>query len=128
MMSSRATAVQSRDKVPPRSCTKFSFRPTTWNFFQETGKCFGVSLANCSIKGCNAAFAASMSDARLQTKADIVSLDGILRNFQREVDVAVFPGEAWSGDADDGVVLANELQMVCPRTAGSELKWRCQNL
>ena len=53
-----------------------------------------------------------MGNSGLQSKSDIVGLDGILRNFQREVDVAVVPSEARGGDTDDGVVLVNQLQSL----------------
>ena len=66
--------------------------------------------------------------ARLQPNADVKRLDRILRNFQRQVDVAIAPGKARASHAHDGVVLADQLQVLAENTQGSPLKCRCQNL
>lgn len=51
----------------------------------------------------------------------------ILRNFQGKINVPIVPREARRGYPDDEVVLVIQLD-VLPRTPGSALKWRCQNL
>src|SRR5256885_9779517 len=57
------SAPNSRNKERPRCSTNCSLRPfrCTRNFL---GKCVGVSLANCSISGCNSALATSCEIGR----------------------------------------------------------------
>src|ERR1019366_7504212 len=47
-----------------------------------------------------------------QPNADVKGLNRVLRNFLREVDVAITPSKARAGDAHDCVVLAHQLQVL----------------
>jgi hypothetical protein len=50
-----------------------------------------------------------MGDAGLEANAGIEGTDGVVDEFEGKVDIAIAPREAGTGDADDGVVFADEL-------------------
>ena len=50
-----------------------------------------------------------MRDAGLQSNARIEALHLVAGDLQRQVDIAIAPGESRAGNADDGVVLADQL-------------------
>src|SRR5215469_17725173 len=50
-----------------------------------------------------------MGHARFQANANVICPDGILCDFERKIHIAITPGEAWSGYADDRVGFADQL-------------------
>src|SRR5580658_10986695 len=50
-----------------------------------------------------------MADAGFEAKADVEAEGWVLGDFLWQINIAVTPGEARAGNADDGVVFADHL-------------------